>query len=128
MTLMLKAIKQGQVIVGKVKHPKVGMLPTNLILFAVEGEVEDLGLELEWVQEPVVFETATDLGHKEGYVKAIKGYARTLDKELRRKLECMADSIHGSSSSYYLDVLNPDHCITLLLSKNHGVELGDRWK
>ena len=39
---MIKGIKQGQVVVGKVKHPKVGMLPTNLILFAVEGEVEDL--------------------------------------------------------------------------------------
>lgn len=125
---MIKGIKQGQVVVGKVKHPKVGMLPTNLILFAVEGEVEDLGLELEWVQDPVVFETSINLDHKEGYVKAIKGFARTLDKEIGRKLECLADSIHGSSSSYYLDVLDPNHCITLLLSKNHGVQLGDRWK
>lgn len=125
---MIKGIKQGQVVVGKVKHPKVGMLPTNLILFAVEGEVEDLGLELEWVQEPVVFETSINLDHKEGYVKAIKGYTRTLDKEIGRKLECLADSIHGSSSSYYLDVRDPNHCITLLLSKNHGVQLGERWK
>lgn len=125
---MIKGIKQGQVVVGKVKHPKVGMLPTNLILFAVEGEVEDLGLEVEWIQEPVVFETTADLGHKEGYVKAIKGFARTLDKETGRKLECVADSIHGSSSSYYFDIHDSSHCITLLLSRNHGVDLGDRWK
>ncbi len=128
MTVKIQAIKKGQVVVGKVKHPKVGMLPTNLILFAVEGEVEDLGLELEWVQEPVVFETTTDLGHKEGYVKAIKSFARTLDNEVKRKLECLAESIHGSSSSYYLDVHDSSHCITLLLSKNHGVSLGERWK
>ena len=125
---MIKSIKQGQVVVGKVKHPKVGMLPTNLILFAVEGEVEDLGLDLEWVQEPVVFETTVDLGHKEGYVKAIKGFGRTLEKEIGRKLECLAESIHGSSSSYFFDVLDPSHCICLLLSKNHGVQLGERWK
>ena len=125
---MIKGIKQGQVVVGKVKHPKVGMLPTNLILFAVEGEVEYLGLEVEWIQEPVVFETTIDLGHKEGYVKAIKGFARTLDKETGRKLECVADSIHGSSSSYYFDIHDSSHCITLLLSRNHGVDLGDRWK
>lgn len=125
---MIKGIKQGQVVVGKVKHPKVGMLPTNLILFAVEGEVEYLGLEVEWIQEPVVFETTVDLGHKEGYVKAIKGFARTLDKEIGRKLECVADSIHGSSSSYYFDIHDSSHCITLLLSRNHGVDLGDRWK
>ena len=125
---MIKGIKQGQVVVGKVKHPKVGMLPTNLILFAVEGEVEYLGLEVEWIQEPVVFETTVDLGHKEGYVKAIKGFARTLDKETGRKLECVADFIHGSSSSYYFDIHDSSHCITLLLSRNHGVDLGDRWK
>ena len=125
---MIKGIKQGQVVVGKVKHPKVGMLPTNLILFAVEGEVEYLGLEVEWIQEPVVFETTVDLGHKEGYVKAIKGFARTLDKETGRKLECVADSIHGSSSSYYFDIHDSSHCITLLLSRNHGVDLDERWK
>lgn len=125
---MIKGIKQGQVVVGKVKHPKVGKLPTNLILFAVEGEVEDLGLDLEWVQEPVVFETTVDLGHRDGYVKAIKGHARTLDKEFGRKLECLAESIHGSSSSYFFDVLDPSHCICLLLSKNHGVQLGEHWK
>ena len=125
---MIKGIKQGQVVVGKVKHPKVGMLPTNLILFAVEGEIEDLGLDVEWVQEPVMFETTVDLGHKEGYVKAIKGYARTLDKEIGSKLECLADSIHGSSSSYFFDIHDSSHCISLLLSKNHGVQLSDRWK
>lgn len=125
---MIKGIKQGQVVVGKVKHPKVGMLPTNLILFAVEGEIEDLGLEVEWVQEPVMFETTVDLGHKEGYVKAIKGYARTLDNQIGRKLECLADSIHGSSSSHFFDIHDSSHCICLLLSKNHGVQLSDRWK
>ena len=89
---------------------------------------KELDLELEWIQEPVVFETTVDLGHKEGYVKAIKGFARNLDKESGRKLECLADSIHGSSSSYFFDVLDPSHCICLLLSKNHGVQLGERWK
>ena len=77
---MIKGIKQGQVVVGKVKHPKVGMLPTNLILFAVEGEVEDLGLEVEWIQEPVVFETTVDLGHKEGYVLLKASLARSIKR------------------------------------------------
>lgn len=125
---MIKGIKQGQVIVGKVKHPKIGKLPTNLILFSADGEVDDLGLDVEWVQEPVVFETTVDLGHKEGYVKAIKGFARTLDKEIGRKLECLADSIQGSSSSYFFDVMEPSHCIVLHLSKNHDMDLGDHWK
>lgn len=125
---MIKGIKQGQVVVGKVKHPKVGMFPTNLILFAVEGEIEDLGLEVEWVQEPIMFETTINLTHKGGYVKAIKSFARTLDKEVGRKLECVADSIQGSSSSYFFDIHDSSHCIYLLLSKNHGVDLGERWK
>lgn len=125
---MIKGIKQGQVIVGKVKHPKIGKLPTNLILFSADGEVDDLGLNLDWVQEPIMFETTINLTHKEGYVKAIKAHARTLDKEVGRKLECVADSIQGSSSSYFFDVMEPSHCIVLHLSKNHDIDLGELWK
>ena len=125
---MVTGIKQGQVIVGKVKHPKVGKLPTNVILFAVEGNVEHLDLKLDWIQEPLVIESKVDLGDREGYVKAIKSHAGTMDKDEGRRLECLVDSLHGASSNYFYDVLDPSHCVVLHLSKNHGVELGDRWK
>lgn len=126
METTIKGIEQGQVVVGKVKHPKVGMLPTNVILFSAKGDVEDLGLELNWVQEPLVFKTDIDLNHKEGYAKAIKSHGRTLDKETFRKLECIVEAM--AVSSVCKNFINREEkCVTLQLSKNHGIDLSDNW-
>ncbi|WNV46002.1 hypothetical protein [Aeromonas phage AerS_266] len=121
--MSVKGIKEGQIIVGTIKSPKVGVLPSKVILSATKGEVEDLGIDLDWITPPIVIETP-ELKTPARMIKAIEAHARKLGGEQGQRLKCLVDSLCTSSDQHFYDDGTDDNVISLWISKNNQLNLG----
>lgn len=120
---MTLSIKEKQIIVGVVKNPQIGVLPSKVIIAAHKGSVEDLGLNFAWVADPIVIE-ATDLSTPVKMVKAIEAKSRELEGEQGRRLKDLVDSLTTSSNQFYYDDGTDDNVISMWISKNCKLDLG----
>lgn len=125
--MSVKGIKAGTVVLGKIRYEKAGLLPSNIVLVGIAGEVDDLKIDFNWLNEPIIFETDSPLDDPKKVFKAISKYGRSLpNPEDVRRIECVVDAM---STAYQIKILkSDDHSnVGMILPKRHHLDLGDHW-
>lgn len=114
-------IKANTITIGHVSNKTVGVLPSKVILACIGEDINDPEFKLDWIGEPLVIENyrGGNIAHH------IKEHISSLDKTERSRIQCVVESLQGSSKiHYYNGGETPMARASIQLSKNHRQSLG----